>query len=80
MSEIVPQWRVAMEKADAVRIARAALKRSIKSGEIDVHDFLEEEIPEEMKKMLVYDLLKAIPRMGDSRIKTLLQRSRSARC
>lgn len=52
-----------LDRANEVRIQRAALKRELGLGEIHIADLLAE-IPEWADSMRLLDVLKALPRMG----------------
>lgn len=54
----------ARHKANAVRTAKAGLKREIKSGQRDVRDVLWDP-PACCLKMTIVELLTAMPRVGD---------------
>jgi len=67
----VPQHMRALQKANQIRLARAALKREIASGarraaEVVVH------CPPEAESMTISELLSAQPRWGRARSRKLL--------
>lgn len=66
MSETIPQWRQALNNANEIRLKRASLKRDIASGEKCMQDLFRE-MPEEIHKMPVYEMVKEIPRYGPYR-------------
>lgn len=66
-----PQHLRALERANQVRLARAALKRSIAKGEVSVADVIEES-PWETETMTLAELLRSQPRWGRTRTRKLL--------
>ena len=66
-----PQHLTALEQANAVRLARAALKREIAAGERTVADVVNE-VPWEAESMTVFDLLIAQHRWGRMRARRFL--------
>ena len=70
-----PQHLVALARANSVRLARAALKRSIAGGEVLVADVLLER-PWEVESMPVADLLACQRRWGVTRCRRFLAKSR----
>ena len=67
-----PQHLQALERANAVRLARAALKRGVASGEICVADIILD-APWEAESMTVADLLTSQRRWGHTRCRRFLQ-------
>jgi hypothetical protein len=67
-----PQHLQALERANAVRLARAALKRSVASGEVCVADVILDS-PWEAESMTVADLLTSQRRWGQTRCRRFLQ-------
>lgn len=70
-SSSMPQHLQALERANRVRLARAALKRSIASGEITVTKVITE-CPWQTETMSLSELLRAQPRWGRTRTRKLL--------
>ncbi len=66
-----PQHLRALERANQVRLARAALKRSIARGEVSVADVIQES-PWETETMTLAELLRSQPRWGRTRTRKLL--------
>ena len=62
----------ALERANAVRLARAELKRRVAQGEIDVGDVILDS-PWEAESMTVADLLTSQRRWGHTRCRKFLQ-------
>jgi hypothetical protein len=67
-----PQHLQALERANAVRLARAALKRGVAAGEICVADIILD-VPWEAESMTVADLLTSQRRWGHTRCRRFLQ-------
>ena len=67
-----PQHLEALARANAVRLARAALKRAVARGELAVADVVLD-CPDEALTMTVFDLLASQRRWGDTRCKRLLR-------
>ena len=67
-----PQHLLALERANAVRLARARLKRRIASGEVNVAEVILES-PWEAESMRVADLLGSQRRWGSTRCRRFLQ-------
>ena len=67
-----PQHLQALERANAVRLARAALKRGVAAGEICVADIILG-APWEAESMTVADLLTSQRRWGHTRCRRFLQ-------
>jgi len=67
-----PQHLQALERANAVRLARAALKRGVAAGEICVADIILD-APWEAESMTVADLLTSQRRWGHTRCRRFLQ-------
>lgn len=70
-SRPMPQHLQALERANRVRLARAALKRSIASGEVSVTKVITE-CPWQTESMNLSELLRAQPRWGRTRTRKLL--------
>jgi hypothetical protein len=66
-----PQHLQALQRANAVRLARAELKRRVGLGEIDAADVVEDP-PWEAGSMTVSDLLTSQHRWGHTRCRRLL--------
>jgi hypothetical protein len=67
-----PQHLVALADANRIRLARAALKRAIKKGEVRVSEVLLSEIPDWLETMPVEALCLASPRVGKYRVYPVL--------
>jgi hypothetical protein len=67
----VPQHMQALEYANRVRLARAALKRSVKGGELKAADVVRG-CPPEAESMTVSELLRAQRRWGRTRSRKFL--------
>jgi hypothetical protein len=67
-----PQHLQALQRANAVRLARAELKRRVSLGEIDAAGVIED-TPWEARSMTVSDLLTSQHRWGHTRCRRLLQ-------
>lgn len=67
-----PQHLQALQRANEVRLARAALKRGVASGEISVADVVLD-VPWEAASMTISDLLTAQRRWGHTRCRRFLQ-------
>lgn len=74
MSSTTSQPHEALERANAVRMERARIKRLIGSGELDVADVIDERDPH-LHTMLVLHLLLAQHRWGVHRAHRLLGRA-----
>ena len=70
-SSPMPQHLQALERANRVRLARAALKRSIASGEVPVTKVITE-CPWQTESMTLSELLRAQSRWGRTRTRKLL--------
>jgi hypothetical protein len=70
-----PQHLVALARANRIRLARAALKRSINDGESTVSEVLTS-VPSEAASMTVADLLACQRRWGVTRCRRFLAASR----
>ena len=66
-----PQHLKALARANEVRLARAALKRSIGASEVSVAEVVTE-VPWEAETMSLSELLTAQPRWGRTRTRKLL--------
>ena len=66
-----PQYMLALERANKVRLARAELKRKIATGELDVVEVLLD-CPWEAESMAVADLLMSQRRWGQTRCRRFL--------
>jgi hypothetical protein len=71
MASAAPQHLRALEHANRVRLARAALKRQIRAGEIAAADVVAE-VPWQVESMSVSELLMSQTRWGRSRCRRLL--------
>jgi hypothetical protein len=67
-----PQYMQALERANAVRLARAELKRRVASGELGVAEVIMTS-PWEAESMTVADLLMSQRRWGYTRCRKFLQ-------
>ncbi len=67
-----PQHLQALERANAVRLARASLKRAIACGEVRAADVILD-APWEAESMTVADLLTSQRRWGQTRCRRFLQ-------
>ncbi len=68
----------ALEDANRVRFARAAAKRKLKSGELDIYDLLMDP-SEELKGAKVEEMLLALRGMGRVKVSRLLREARISR-
>jgi len=68
-----PQHLQALQRANAVRLARAELKRRVAEGEIDSADVILDS-PWEAESMTISDLLTSQRRWGNTRCRKFLQR------
>jgi hypothetical protein len=68
----VPQHMEALARANRVRLARAALKRSVARGEVDPAAVIEE-CSWETENMTLSELLTSQRRWGRTRVRKLLQ-------
>lgn len=69
-----PQNMVALARANEIRIARAALKRQIASGEATVAEFITQPLDPQFEGMAINELLCAQHRWGVDRAANMLQR------
>jgi hypothetical protein len=67
----VPQHIAALEQANRVRLARAALKRSVRSGVVEAHEVVRS-CPWEAETMSVSELLRSQSRWGRTRTRKFL--------
>jgi|SRR4051812_14157668 hypothetical protein len=67
----VPQHIRALEEANRVRLARAALKRSVRSGDLGAGDVIRD-CPWEAETMSVSELLRSQSRWGRTRTRKFL--------
>jgi hypothetical protein len=67
----VPQHIEALERANRVRLARAALKRSVRAGQIEAHEVIRT-CPWEAESMSVSELLRSQSRWGKTRTRKFL--------
>lgn len=67
-----PQHLRALQRANAVRLARADLKRRVAEGDVSVADVILSS-PWEAESMTVFDLLTSQKRWGGTRCRKLLQ-------
>ena len=68
----------ALEDANRVRFARAAAKRELKSGKLDIYDLLMDP-SEELKGAKVEEMLLAMRGMGRVKVTRLLREARISR-
>ena len=71
MAPASPQYMLALERANKVRLARAELKRRVATGELDVSEIILE-CPWEADSMAVADLLMSQRRWGQTRCRKFL--------
>jgi hypothetical protein len=69
-----PQNMVALARANKTRLARAALKRDIRCGEVSISDVLLADIPDWLTMMPVGELLRSVRAVGPSRCRQILAR------
>ena len=67
----VPQHIQALEYANRVRLSRAALKRSVRAGEVEAHEVVRS-CPWEAETMSVSELLRSQSRWGRTRTRKFL--------
>ena len=67
----MPQHMRALAHANEIRLARAALKRSVKSGDLGVADVVQS-CPHEVETMTVSELLRSQRRWGRTRARKFL--------
>lgn len=65
----------ALETANAIRFARAQLKRDLKAGKKSIHDLLLEP-PEFIETMKLFDLMLACPKYGRVKVNRILVQCR----
>lgn len=63
----------ALERANEIRTRRAELKREIKSGEVLISSVFQGPIPSWLRSEQIGRLLKAVPLVGESRAREVLQ-------
>lgn len=67
------QRSAALEKAFRARVERADAKAALKSGQKTLAQVLDDaDGSESLEKMKVYDLLRAIPKVGDRRAESIM--------
>lgn len=71
------QRQTALKKANLVRVARAALKKNIAAGVVDITAVLADP-PPELLSMRVFDLLRALPKFGVVKAGRVMNRVRVA--
>lgn len=64
--------RTALQEANRIRFARAATKRDLKSGELDIYDLLMDP-SEELKGAKVEEMLLAVRGMGRIKVNRILR-------
>lgn len=67
-----PQHLGALERANAIRLARAKLKRGLAAGEHTLADLIAGEVPECLRSIAVAELIEALPRWGTKRAGKML--------
>lgn len=67
------QRRGSLDRANAVRSARAGLKRELAAGDVEIREVIARP-PGFAAQAKVYDLLLAVPGLGPARTATLLTR------
>jgi len=65
----------ALERANAIRMKRAQLKRDLKAGRKSIHDLLLDP-PEYVETAKVFDLLLAVPKYGRVKVNKILHTCR----
>lgn len=70
---IPSQHMIALDRANEVRMARAQLKRDIRTGQVSVLDILASP-PEHAHTMRLYDLLTAMPMVGKFKADAVMRR------
>jgi len=73
MVTVIENRDAALEKANQVRIARAQIKRDIRTGVVDVRDVLRD-MPEDLEGMQVLSFLMLIRWVGRVKALTMLRR------
>lgn len=72
MAGSVAQRMAALNKANAVRVNRADLKRGFRDGNVTLRDVLgHDELPGYLREVLAIDLLRMQPRIGKVRAKKM---------
>jgi hypothetical protein len=71
---LLDQRTTALARANAVRIERARIKRALAVGELDVREILEDP-PPECLRMGIGELLLAVPKVGDVRLRGFLRQA-----
>lgn len=69
------QRREALEQANKIRSYRANLKRDMKAGRKDIIDVIRRP-PEEVATMKLAELLLAVPKLGRTKVGTMLNKTR----
>lgn len=69
-----PQHLAALESANRIRLARAALKRDIRTGETTVAEVLLADIPDWLEGMAVGELVQAVRWIGPHKCRQVLTR------
>lgn len=69
------QRMAALQRANGIRSARAALKRDLKAGRTTIHDLLHSP-PEYVMTAKVFDMLLAVPKYGRVKANRVLQQCR----
>ncbi len=67
----MPQHMEALAHANRIRLARAALKRSVAAGDVDAAEVVQE-CPAEVESMTVGELLRSQRRWGRTRVSRFL--------
>jgi hypothetical protein len=67
----IPQHIEALERANRVRLARAALKRAVRAGQVEAHEVVRS-CPWEAETMSVSELLRSQSRWGRTRTRKFL--------
>lgn len=67
-----PQRMAALDHANAVRLARAAIKRGVAKGEVKAGDIILD-CPESVRRWTIAELLTAQPRWGTKRCRKFLE-------
>lgn len=69
------QRQEALRRANRIRTTRARLKQAIKEGHVPVAPLLADP-PEDLSTMRVYELLLAVPKLGEVKAGAMLARAR----
>jgi hypothetical protein len=70
LTTATPQQQAALDRANAIRIARSKVKKELFAGTRNVTDVISDP-PDFMRGMTVLEVLKACKRVGDGRAKKI---------